>query len=277
MIKNILVGYKSSRAARVALAQAIDLAEACLGRVHLLVASPEPGPMPEAELPSEPGVLQMVDSAEDAPELEHEGPVIPPFVDEARLKLHEAHVAGSIRVIVGGQASVCLREESHLADLVVIGRSGRPARGGQVGRTSRRLLQRRLRRPLLICTSEYTEPKSILLLYEFCPAGGRAVSVAGELATTLNIDLDVVVTTNKRYGAERQRKRVESALLAYHTEGDVISAVGSAEEALLTEGLQRNPSIVVIAQPPAPLWSWQFSPLYTTALELPATMILVVP
>jgi len=47
MIKNILVGYDESRPAQVALAQAIDLAEATSGRVRLLVVRTEEGSAPQ--------------------------------------------------------------------------------------------------------------------------------------------------------------------------------------------------------------------------------------
>ncbi len=278
MIKNILVGYDNSRSAQVALAQAIDLAEACAGRVHLLVVDTEEGLAPEPELPAEPTLVEMAEPVEDAEEFETESRVVPQFVEEARLKLHQAHVAGSIRITSGIRPAIRLREESSLADLVVVGRGGRRGGGGGLaGRTTRRRLQARLRCPTLICASEYIEPKSILLLYEFSPAGGRAVSVAGELSATLNIDLDVVVTANKRYSAERLGKRVASALLAHHAEGEIISSVSNPAEALLTAGLDRDPSIVVIPQPPRPMWSWQLPPLYTAALQLPHTMILIVP
>ncbi len=278
MIKNILVGYDNSRSAQVALAQAIDLAEAFNGRVHLLVVGTEEGPPPEPELPTEPSIVEIAELGEEAEELEPESRVVPQFVEEARLKLQQAHVGGSIRTISGARPAVRLGEESHLADLVVVGRGGKPHSGsGQVGRNTRQLLQGRLLRPVLVCSSEYIAPESILLVYQSSHAGGRAVSVAGELASTFNVDLDVVVIGPKRHAAERRRDRVESALLAYHTEGEVISSLTAPGQALLTEGLQRNPSVVVIPQPPPAMWSWQLSPLYTAALQLPDTMILVVP
>ncbi len=277
MIKNILVGYNNSRSAQVALAQATDLAEACAGRVHLLVVATDEGP-PQPELPAEPTIVEMAEPVEDAEEFETESRVVPQFVEDGRRQLHQAHVAGSIRITSGARPAVRLREGSHLADLVVVGRGGRRGgRSGLVGQTTRRLLQARLRRPTLICASEYIELESILALYEAREAGGQAVSIAGELSATLNIDLDVVVTANKRYSAERLGKRVATALLAYHTEGEITSSVSNPAEALLTEGLQRDPSIVVIPQPPVSRWSWQLPPLYTAALQLPHTMILIVP
>ncbi len=278
MIKNILVGYDNSRSARVALAQAIDLAEAFGGRVHLLVVGTEEGPPPEPELAPEPGIVEMAELGEEAEELETAGPVVPLFVEEARLKLHQAHVAGGIRITSDARPAVRLREESHLADLVVVGRGDkRHSSSGQGGRNTRQLLQRRLLRPVLVCSSEYIAPESILLVYQSSDAGGRAVSVAGELATTFNVGLDVVVTARRRHAAERRRDQVESALLVYHTEGEVVSSATTPTEALLTEGLERNPSVVVIPQPPPPMWSWQLSALYPAALQLPDTMILVVP
>lgn len=282
MIKNILVGYDDSRSAQVALEQAIDLAEALSGRVHLLVATPDQETPPEPEIAAEPQPLDIVEITEDTEEVETETSgqrqIVPPFVQEARLKLQEAHVGGGLRITISGRPATCLREEADLADLVVIGRGGgRAGHSWQVGPTTRQLLQGRLARPTLICASQYIEPESLLLVYRSADVAGRALSMAGEVAATLNIILDVVTTARDRHTAQRLSKQVKSALLAYHTEGDVVPSATDPQEALLTQGLQRNPSIVVIPEPPPPAWSWQISPLYTAALQVPDAMILVVP
>jgi len=113
------------------------------------------------------------------------------------------------------EPAVCLREEADLADLLVVGRS-RAHSGGQVGRTTRSLLKCHQPCPLLICTNQYLPITSILLVYWPGHPGGRAVALAAELAATLNIDLDTVVTGPGHRAPRRQRARVESALLAYH-------------------------------------------------------------
>jgi len=276
MIKNILVGYDDSRPAQVALAQAIDLAEATSGRVRLVVVRTEEGPAPEPELAAEPGIVDMVDVGLDDEELEAESAGAPPFVEEARMKLAAADVGGSIRVANGGQPAVCLREEADLADLLVVGR-GRARGGGQVGRTTRNLLKGHLPCPLLICASQYLPITSLLLVYWPGQPGGRAVSVAGGLAATLNIDLNTVVTAPGRLAPRRERARVESALLAYHTEGEVVATAEASAQAALSAGLERNPSILILPKASPPLWSWQLPALYSTALELPDTLLLIVP
>ncbi len=276
MIKNILVGYDDSRPAQVALAQAIDLAEATSGRVRLVVVRTEEGPAPEPELAAEPGIVDMVDVGLDDEELETESAGAPPFVEQARMKLAAADVGGSIRVANGGQPAACLREEADLADLLVVGR-GRAHGGGQVGRTTHRLLRSPLPCPLLICTGQYLPITSLLLVYWPGQPGGRAVSLAAKIAATLNIDLDTVVTAPGRRAPRRERDRVESALLAYHTEGEVVAITEDPNQAALTAGLQYNPSVLVLPKAPPPLWSWQLPPLYATALELPDTLLLIVP
>jgi len=274
MIKNILVGYDESRPAQVALAQAIDLAEVTSGRVRLLVVRTEERSAPKLELAAEPGIAEMVDVGLDDEELETESAGVPPFVEQARTKLIAADVAGSIRVASGGQPAACLQEEADLADLLVVGRS-RAHSGGQVGRTTRNLLKGHLAGPLLICASQYLPITSLLLVYWPGQLGGRAVSVAGGLAATLNIDLNTVVTTSGRRTLRRERARVASALLAYHTEGEVIATTEAPAQAVLTAGLQYNPSLLVIPEPSLPRWPWQLAPLYSSALELPDTLLLI--
>jgi len=276
MIKNILVGYDESHPAQVALAQAIDLAEATSGRVRLLVVRIEEGPAPQPELAAEPGIVEMVDLGLDDEELEAESAGAPPFVDQARTKLVAADVGGSIRMVNGGQPATRLREEADLADLLVVGRS-RAHSGGEVGRTTRNLLKSHLPCPLLICASQYLPIASLLLIYCQGQAGGRAVSLAGELSSTLNIDLNTVVTAPGRRAPRRERAQVESALLAYHTEGEVAATTEDPSQAVLTAGLQYNPSLLVIPEPSLLRWPWQLAPLYSSALELPDTLLLIVP
>ncbi len=276
MIKNILVGYDDSRPAQVALAQAIDLAKATSGRVGLVVVRTDEGPAPEPELAAEPDIVEMVDVGVDQEELGTESASTPPFVDQARTKLIAADVGGTIRVVNGGQPATGLREEAGLADMLVVGRS-RVHGGGQIGRTIHRLLKSPLPCPLLICASQYLPITSLLLVYWSGQGGGRAVSLAGELAATLNINLNTVVSGHGRRPPRRERMRVESALLAYHTEGEVIATTEDPTEAVLTAGLQYNSPLLIIPQPSRPRWPWQLAPLYSSALELPDTLLLIVP
>ncbi len=275
MIKNILVGYDDSRPAQVALAQAIDLAEATSGRVRLLVVRTEEGAAPEPELAAEPGIVEMVDLGLDDEELATESAGAPPFVEQARTRLAAAGLGGSIRVASSWQPAACLREEADLADLLVVGRS-KAHSGGKVGRTTRDLLKSHLPCPLLICASQYLPITSILLVYWPGQPGGRAVSLAGELAATLNIDLDTIVTAPGRRAPRRERARVASALLAYHTEGEVVATTEDPNQAVLTAGLQYNPSLLVIPETSLLRWPWQLAPLYSSALELPDTLLLIV-
>ena len=276
MIKNILVGYDESRPAQVALAQAIDLAEASSGRVHLLVVtSDEEEAAPQPGLAGEPEILEMVDRGLEEPADDQEPPA-PPFVAEARHELASSSVAGAIRVVRGGRPADRLREEANLVDLLVVGR-GRVRHGWQAGRNTEALLKRPLPCSLLVCADEYQQIASLLLVYYPAQAAGRALSCAGQLASDLNIPLDVVVSSHGRRATKRQRERVESALLAYHTEGEVVASAEAPEEAALSEGLERNPTALVVPQPSLPRWPWQLSLLYSAALELPDTLLFIIP
>jgi len=232
MIKNILVGYDESRPAQVALAQAIDLAEATSGRVPLVVVRTEEELAPQPELAADAGIVDMVNVGLDEEELGTETAGTLPFLEQARTMLAATDLGSSIRIATGGQPAVCLREEARLADLLVVGRS-RAHSGGQVGRTTRNLLKSHLPCPLLICAGQYLAITSILLIY--CPdsSAGRAVSLAAELAATLNIDLNTVVTTRGHRAPRRERARVASALLAYHTEGEAIATTEAPQQAVL--------------------------------------------
>ena len=276
MIKNILVGYDDSRPAQVALAQAMDLAEATSGRVRLVVVRTEEGPAPQPELAAEPGIAEMVDVGLDEEELETESAGAPPFVEQARTKLAAAGVEGSVQVADGWQPASCLREEARIADLLVVGR-GRAHNGGQLGRTTRNLLKSHLPCPLLICAGQYLPITSMLLVYWPSSSAGRAVSLSGEIAATLNINLNTVVTARGHRAPHRERARVSSALLAYHAEGEVTATTEDPQQAVLTAGLQYNPSLLVIPEPAPRWWPRQLSPVYSAALELPDTLLLIVP
>ena len=65
--------------------------------------------------------------------------------------------------------------------------------------------------------------------------------------------------------------------MAHHTEGEVVATTEDPNEAVLTAGLQYNPSLLVIPGPSLRRWPWQLALVYSSALELPDTLLLIVP
>ena len=278
MIRNIAVGYDGSPAAQVALEQALDLAERAAARIHLVTAIEEVSPDSEQDVLSAPDVLDMLDSAESLAETPSEqGAVIPAFLEQARLKCQEAHISCTVR-ISHGQAARHLREHGWLVDLMVIGRCARRRhlRAGRIGRSAHQLL-RTAQRPTLVCAREYIHIGSLMVVYEQSATGGRALAMAGELAATLNVPVDVVVAGRSRHTRERWMAQVRGALRAYHVEASIESSVAPPAQALTTLALDKNPSVVVLPQRRRLLGSWRLPTLYRTALQLPDTMVMVVP
>jgi nucleotide-binding universal stress UspA family protein len=148
MFHRILVGVDDSRAAREALARAIEVVEAGHGRLGLLCSAPAPPPLAAVG----PTVVPV-----SRGQLEHE------LLDWAQRNVEEAArlVPEEIpitKIVTRGSASAALRREARRGcwDLVVVGQSGRRRRLlGSVGE--------RLNRwgdvPVLVVHEEPREPR----------------------------------------------------------------------------------------------------------------------
>jgi len=277
MIKNIVVGYDGSPPAQVALEQALDLAEAGLARIHLVAAIEEFGPDSEADILTQPNVLGILDSANGlSQEPSEERATVPGYLEEARLRCQEAHI--SCTVSVGHQqATGYLRGYNWLADLLVVGRcSRRQPKAGEIGRSAHRLLQM-AQRPTLVCAQQYIGVTSLMVVYEQSAIGGRTLAIAGELAAKLNVPLDILVAGHGRQTLRRWVAAARSAVQAYGVESNIESSTAPVSQALTTLALDRTPSIIVSPQRRLRLGSWRLPAVYRTVLQLPDTMLLVVP
>ncbi len=276
MITDILVGYSESRLAQVALEQAIDIGENTDARIQLLTAVEEAEPGDEANLVSDSGddLLAYVDAPSDEePEAEIG---LPAFVEGARLRCEEAHIACAVRRFHGEPARR-LREQARLAQLVVIGRhckrSGSERR--RLGRTAYNLLSNPPA-PMVVTGEEYRGLSSGLLLYAAAAAGGRALNVAGELAGLLNASLDLIAPVSDRRKGQRMVAEARFAVRPYHLDGDCEYMEGSAREVLLKAGMERHYDFVVV--PVARhWWSQGLAETVRAALEIPDTVVVAVP
>ncbi len=277
MIKNIVVGYDGSAGAQTALAQALDIAEITGGRIHLVTAEEEAESGAEQDMLSQPDVLDILDATDSLEEEAAEGSVaVPDFVEEARLKCQEAHISCTVNV-GPGPAARYVREYAWLADLVVVGRGSRPRlRAGEIGRTTRQLLQV-AQRPILVAGQEYAKISSVMVVGEKSSGGGRALSLAGELGSELNVPVDVLVAGHPRHVLTRWSTQVRSLLRAYHVQGEVESSEAPLPQALTTWALERSPSVIVLPQVQRQLLSWRLASVCQTALQLPDAMVMVVP
>ncbi len=277
MIKNIVVGYDGSTGAQTALAQALDIAEITGGCIHLLTAEEVAELGAEQDMLSQPDVLDMLDATDSLEEETEEGGItVPDFVEEARLRCQQAHISCTVNV-GPGPAARYVREHAWLADLVVVGRgSRRQLRAGEIGRTTRQLLQA-AQRPILVAGQEYVNISSVMVVGEKSSGGGRALSLAGEMGSELNVPVDVLIADRPRHVLTHWSAQVRSLLHAYHVEDKVELSTAPLPQALTTWALERSPSVIVLPQVQRQLLSWRLASVYQTALQLPDAMVMVVP
>ena len=277
MIKNIVVGYDGSPGAQTALAQALDIAEGAGARIHLVAATEVAQPGAEQDMLSQPDVLDILDAAESlGQEPEETGVGTVDFVEEARLKCQEAHISCTVNV-GPGPAARYVRAYSWLADLLVLGRGSRPRlRAGQIGRTVHQLL-RTAQQPTLVSGQEYVDVSSVMVVGSKSTVGGRALAMAGELGSKLNVPVDVLVAGRPRHILRQWSAQVRSVLHAHHVEGKLEPSVAPIGQALTTWALERTPSVIVLPQVERQLLSWRLPSVYQTALQLPGAMVMVVP
>jgi len=282
MIRNIVVGYDDTRCSQIAAEQAVDIADATQGRLHFVMIAEQMIPTAELRLGTGP-------SPDAAPAIvEYKSP-------EDRLASDETDMAGMTDVQAAGAMCekaglACTVTRLHgnpverlvsraaLGDLLVVGRgTGRyRPEAGKLGSMARQILLRSPA-PTLLCDVDHIPLRSALLLYEPTEAGGRAVARAGELCSYLNMALTVVTAHPDRRAGERMLRDVQAALRAYQVDVEYAAFPGSAADAVHSETAQRKAGLVVMPQPPRPMWSWQTPSALRSATSLPGALVLVVP
>lgn len=274
-MKNILVGYDNSRWALIALEQAIGLASGLHARLHLLQAMEPVGPASEvADVAPSEDPLSYMDRM-DAMMTEDD---TPPLRDEdlaAAVRMCEEAGVHCVQHKQSGLAVRVLREYSPAMDLVVLGRRGTIGRR-LVGSTASSVISRPIV-PTLLCRDEQVAWRRLLLVFENSVTGGRAVKVAGTLASELNLGLDVVIADSDRERGRRTGEQAKMALRAYHVEGEFIYHEGRVAEALQSAALQLQSSVVIVPQGRTCAWPWSRSEAVRAAIEFPTALALVVP
>ncbi len=277
MIADIIVGYNHSRMAQVALEQALDIAQQADARIQLVNVAEQAEPDSEANLLLENGtdVLAYVDApGDEEPQSEV---IVPQFLEEARLRCQDAHVACSL-FRFQGEASYWLRQRARLAQLVIVGRHNTHENSPRrlVGRTVQRLLVNPPV-PVMVTGNQYRELAGGLLLYSPTLVGGRALNLGATLAGLLNASLDVVVAARDRHSGQKMVAEARFAARPYHLDGSYTYMPGSAAEVVLKAGMARHYDFVVVPSPPSPWWAPGICAQVKTALGIPDTVLVAVP
>ncbi len=277
MLRNILVGYDDSRSARAALQQALDIAEAAQAWVHLVHAEETVGSDTELALLAEPGPVEATLAAAEAgleaepdTSLQTEAPL-----EAAVEACRNAKVPCSSRQVFG-RAGEKLTEMARLYQLLVVGESSEPKRGQRhhLGGNLRHLL-RHCPAPLMVCPHNYHALDTAMLIYRDDAAGGRSLSLAGELCSTLNIPLKIAVVEMASEHEERVAAELENALKAFHVESELQVLNRTAVEAVPLATVEWPARCVIMPYAPA-LWPWAPSAV-KVALATPNLIRFIVP
>jgi len=277
MLKNILVGYDDSRSARAALQQALDIAEAAPAWIHLVHAEEAVGADAELLLLSEPGPVEAALAAAEAG-IETE-PDAPPdteqALDAAVEVCHNANVPCTSRQVFG-RAGEKLAQMSRLYNLLVVGESSEPKRGQRhhIGSNLRHLL-RHCPIPLMVCAHNYHALDAAMLIYRDDAAGGRALSLAGELCSTLNIPLKIAVVEMAPEHQDRIAAELKNALKAFHVESELQALDRSGAEVVPLATVEWAARCVIMSYAPA-IWPWAPSAV-RTAMGTPNLVRFIVP
>ena len=279
MIKNILLAYSGSRGAHVALSQAVDLARPAKARLHVTTIEPLGPGEGQVALPTETLADGLGARLPEPP---------PPLADE----LPDPAPTAELETV----AETCRREEvfctfnhrygdpgprlvelSRLADLLVLGRRDepRPGQAHPVGRLARYLATHPVT-PTLFTDREHLPLKSASLFYEPRQGGGRALAVAGEIASLLNITLNVVCLEYGDVAATAAEEEARFALRAYHVDGEFERSTGTLVDTLQNAALSWNDPLLILPTPPRQLL-FNNQESVRVALGLPNTNVLLVP
>lgn len=275
-MRNILVGFDGSRGSATALRQTIPLAEALNARVRVVQALEPVSPQDMVGVEEPPDPVTMLDRAEamrPRDDVEDPVPADPELGSAARL-LEQAGITSSWQTR-HGMATRILPEQALAMDMLVLGRRGTLGRSA-VGRTAASIIYHPTV-PTLLCREDPVPLRRLLLIYEPTPSGGRAVRVAGELASVLNVTLDVAVPDTDRRRGEETLAYLSSALRAYHVEGERVRYNGALHEAVSDMSLDLGSSMVVLGDGHSCLWPWSKPANIRAAVQVPGAVSLVVP
>lgn len=279
MIRNIVVGYDDTRCAQVAVEQAVDIAEVTDGRVHLVLITEQMAPLWELgpANPEAPPVVREYESPEDrwaADELDQSTAA---RIEAATTVCEKVGVPHTVTRLYGHPTDRLVRR-GWLADLMVIGRGPGACRTepGKLGPIARQVLLRTVT-PTLLCDIDHVPLTRALLLYEQSEAGGRALARAGELCSLMNMELDVIVAHPDRRAGEKVLGEAGFALRSFHVDGDSAVFAGTPADAVRSEATIGKAGLVIMPQPPKPVWSWQTPSALRSATALSGAMVMVVP
>jgi nucleotide-binding universal stress UspA family protein len=146
-----------------------------------------------------------------------------------------AGVAADAAMQEGVIASV-IAEKARTADLVALGGrgAGAPHRRDLLGGNAEALI-RRLPVPGVVCPEQYTPAKAPILAFDGSARAGRALRLAGEVASVLGLPLAVVSVTDDPVEARRLRGEAEASLVAYGCPVEFRLRKGHPEEEILQE------------------------------------------
>lgn len=276
MIKNIILGYSGERGSQVALAQAADLARAAKARIH--VASVEP--LRTADLAIN---LPADLTAEAFSSVSAETVALPDIPEEPSTVLDdllEKCRREEVFCTFGdyhGDPAIRLLKLSRQCELLVVGRRDEPRHSSAppLGRVAR-VLATRANTATLFTDREHLPWKSATLLYEPRGAGGRALSLGGQICSLLNITLNVLCVRYGETEAADAEDEARFALRAYHVEGQFASSNASSAEALRNAALVHSDPLLIIPAPLRRLFGAD-TELIRLASSMPNSNMLLVP
>jgi len=272
---NLLVGLDGSRHSETALRQTLALADDVGARLHLLQAIEPIGPENAIDLSPGDDPLSILDRNE-AMTAEGEDMALNGDDDlgTAQRICDDAGVACRCWR-QSGMATRVLLEQSLAMDMLVLGRRGAVSRS-MIGRTATSILRRPVV-PTLLCQEDVVPWNRMLLVFEPTAAGGRALKLAGGLASELNAELDVLYAGPSKDQVRKSLHYAKNVLRAYHVEGEFVAERGSNVSALRSTALDLQSSVVITPDRPCGTWPWVRSELVRSAVDYPGAMTLVVP
>lgn len=272
---NLLVGLDGSRHSETALRQTLALADGVGARLHLLQAIEPIGPENTIDLTPRDDPLSILDRNEALMADETEGMLAGDDDLGAAQRMCEEVGVPCRAQRQNGMATRVLLEHSLAMDVLILGRRGAVSKT-LVGRTAQSILRRPVV-PTLLCQEDLVPWRNMLLVYEPTAAGGRALKLAGALASKLNIGLDVLYAGPSRDQVRRSLQYAKNVLRAYHVDGDFLAERGSNATALRGAALDLQSSVVIAPDHRCSTWPWVRSELVRSAIDYPGAMALIVP
>jgi len=158
----------------------------------------------------------------------------------------------------------------------VVSESSEPKLGQRhhIGNNLRHLL-RHCPIPLMISAHNYHALDAAMLIYRDDAAGGRCMSLAGELCSALNIPLKIAVVEMAPEREDRIAAELENALKVFQVESELQVFDRSAAEVVPLATVEWAARCVVMSYAPA-IWPWAPSAV-KTALGTPNLVRFIVP